>query len=304
MFILLNILIAIHSYSFTHFEEDAPPLGVDNLEISFPQKMQFALLGVDLPKPKTPNSIGEYDKILIPVVEGDSLAAWYIKTDSEKRGIVLMFHGFREEKSAMLPRAREILKMGYNVLLVDFMGSGESYGNQSTFGYLEAENVTAVYDYISELLEPEEKIYMLGFSMGAAAIMKALHDKPMKVDGVILEAPYSSFKTTVANRVDLLGVLNEPTTSLFTFWIGVVNNYNAFEMNPIEYAKSIAVPILHMSGMEDQYISVDEAKSIFNALGSKDKKLYLFEESKHESYLLKHHQKWCELVSEFLLKGN
>lgn len=300
LFILLNILIAVHSYSFTHFKEHALPLPVKSLDISFYQKVKIALLGVSLPKPRATTYPDKYDELTISQEEDKNLCAWHIKTDSLRLGVVILFHGYKEEKSAMLPKANKILDMGYDVVLVDFMGAGESYRNQCTIGYLEADNVVSAYKYVSSNIAPEEKIFLHGFSMGAVAVIKAQSENPMLIDGLIIEAPFSTFKTTVASRATLLGVPKEPTSSLFTFWIGTVNGYNAFDFKPIDFAKNITVPVLHMCGAEDQYISPDESKAIYDAIASKQKNLHLFENSKHENYLLQHDEEWTSLVSDFL----
>lgn len=304
LFILLNILVATHSYGITHFKENAPPLPVESLDIPFFQKIKIALFGIDIPKPKASVFPKQYEDVTIPLDDDDYLSAWHIKTDSVRQGVVILFHGFMEEKSAMLPKAEEILKMGYDVYLVDFMGAGESCGTQSTIGYLEAKNVHQAYNFVSERVEEGEKLFLLGFSMGAVAVIRAQGEKPMNVDGLILEAPYSTLRNTVGSRADLLGVPREPAASIFTFWIGVTNGFNGFNANPIEFAEEIETPVLHMCGAKDQYISVAESEDIQQAIASENKTLHLFEDSTHESYLLKHKKEWIALVSEFLLIKN
>lgn len=303
LLLLANVLIAVHCYKLTHVDEDAPPLGYNSLNVSFLEKLKVAIGGIDYPKPKAASHPNKGEEITIKSREGD-LSGWLIKSDSLSLGTVLLFHGFMDQKSAMLPKAEVFLKIGYDVLLVDFMGAGDSYGNQTTMGYLEAQNVIDVYEYVNQNICPEGKIYLSGFSMGAVAIMKALHDQTMKVDGVILEAPYSTLRNTVGSRAVLLGFPVEPVASIFTFWIGAVNGFNGFDMEPIRYAKSMEIPVLLLCGEEDPYISNEEVESIYDALASKDKTMHLFESCFHESYLAKHPQEWIALVNIFLNKQN
>lgn len=51
------------------------------------------------------------------------------------------FTDMAEKKSSMIDKADVFLDLGYNVFMVDFIGSGGSEGLQTTIGYKEAENV-------------------------------------------------------------------------------------------------------------------------------------------------------------------
>jgi len=299
LFILLNVGIIVQSHSITHFDENAKPLNPDH-KPSFSEKLKIAVFGLDVPRPKVkqyPNR--PYDTLYIPVNEDEQLETWLLHTDSIKHGIVLGFHGYMDEKSTMLDRAYAFLDMGYDVLLVDFMGAGGSYGNQTTIGILEAENVKTVHDYVVTTLK-EDKVIMTGFSMGAVAIMKAQADYDLLTQALILEAPYSTFKGTVEDRLERFNIPKWPTSGLFTFWVGIINGFNAFDANPQEYGKKIFVPTLLMCGGKDQGIPVSETQTIFDQLAANKKELLIFPESLHESYLLKYPEEWRSTVHKFL----
>lgn len=230
----------------------------------------MALFGVDIPKPKSTIVPERYETIHIPLDKDRFLVGWHLQTDSLKKGAVILFHG---------------------------------YGDQTTMGYYEAENVIQTYEYLAPKLDGG-KVFLSGFSMGAVAIMKAMHDKPLNVDGIILEAPFSTLEHTVGSRAKLLGIPKQPIGTLFTFWIGAVNGFNAFGFKSIEYVEDMNVPTLLMCGEKDQHILPAESKAIYDEIGGDNKEFFLFKESKHESYLLKHKTEWVVLVSEFLLCEN
>lgn len=299
--ILVNVAIFIQAYKLTHFSESAKPI-VPEHEPTFTEMVKVAIFGLDVPRPKTkvyPDR--PYETIHIQSDSNKILEAWLLRTDSLKQGIVIAFHGYMDEKSSMLDRAYPLLDMGYDVLLVDFMGAGGSYGSQSTIGYLEAENVKASYDYVTETLK-EDKIVLIGFSMGAVAIMKAQHDYDMLIQGIILEAAYGTFKGTVDKRLDRFGIPHWPASSLFTFWTGIINGFDAFKANPQDFGKKIYVPALVMCGGNDPNIAQEETRLIFDQLASRNKELVYYPESKHETYLLKYPDKWKSTVHGFLHK--
>ena len=84
-------------------------------------------------------------------------------------------------------------------MMVDFMGSGGSEGYRTTIGYEEGEEVKDVYNYL--VAKGEKNIYLFGTSMGAAAILKALHEyKEVTPAGIIIECPFGSMYKTVCAR--------------------------------------------------------------------------------------------------------
>lgn len=126
LFILLNILIARHCYKLTHVVDSVDGKELHK-EITFANGLRFALLGIDIPcsrntqKPSRP-----YQELRISVSEEKSLHSWFIPTHLEAKGTVLIFHGYGDNKGSMVGIADEFANMGYNSLLVDFMGTGES----------------------------------------------------------------------------------------------------------------------------------------------------------------------------------
>ncbi|WP_163307656.1 alpha/beta hydrolase [Dysgonomonas sp. 521] len=297
--ILINAATFIQAYKLTHFSESAKPI-MPGHEPSFAEMVKVAVCGLDVPRPKTkayPDR--SYETIQIRSDSDKVLEGWLLRTDSLKHGMAIAFHGYMDEKSSMLDRAYPLLDMGYDVLLVDFMGAGGSYGSQSTIGYLEAGNVKASYDYATTTLK-EDKIVLIGFSMGAVAIMKAQYDYDMPVRGVILEAAYGTFKGTVDKRLDRFGLPRWPASSLFTFWTGIINGFDAFKANPQDFGKKIYVPALVMCGGNDPNIPQEETQLIFDQLASKCKELVFYPESRHETYLLKYPDKWKSTVQQFL----
>ena len=293
-------MIAIQAYGFTNFGKQSTAVHQDSIAKTTMDKAKAIFLGVDIPKtitkkyPRIP-----YERVNIPFKENDNINAWILRTDSISKGMVVIFHGFLEEKSSKLYYGYNIMNMGYDIVLVDFLGAGESSGYQSTIGYNEAENVKAVYDYLSEN-NYTDNMYLLGFSMGAVAIIKAQHDYNMDVNGLILEAPYGTLEGTIGARLDLVGAPRTIFEQLITFWVGRVNDFDGFALRPQDYAKDIKVPVLLMVGEHDQYVSLDEIQLIHDNLATDNKILSIMSKSKHENYLRKNTREWRIQVRRFL----
>jgi len=295
LFVFMNIVAAFHAYKFTHFANSNGDKTKSPGKLSFVQKIQTLIFGVSNPRPVN----GSKPAITFETVKLKSnkeIECWSIKTGSAK-GTVILFHGFSGEKSSLLDKADIFRSFGYNTLLVDFMGSGGSEGNQTTIGSREAEQVKTSFDYLTK--QGEKKIYLFGTSMGAVAIMKAINDYQIKPEAIIIECPFGSMYQTVCARFTSMNVPAFPMAGLLVFWGGVENGFWAFGHNPTEYAKNITCPTLLLYGAKDEKVSKEETDAIFENLNGK-KELRIYQEAGHENYLSKYKNEWTQDVEKFL----
>lgn len=299
LFVLLNVFAAVQAYSMTHFVDDMDS-DKANVEFTVGNAVKAIVFGIDLPRPTskiTPNRT--FEAVTIPADGQNTLDAWVMRTDSVSKGMAIIFHGYGDEKSGMLHQAYIFLDLGYDVLLPDFMGSNNSYGNLTSLGYLEAENVKQAYEYAANQLN-QKHITLVGFSMGAAAITKAQHDYNLPVNNIILEAPYGRMLDAVSIRMGTIPVLSKFTSVLMTFWGGTLGGFNAFEMNPEEFVKTVNIPTLMMYGGKDPRIPQEESVRIFTNIGCKNKVSKMFPEAMHEDYSVRYKREWTDAVSNFL----
>lgn len=301
VFTLMNTLAYFHAYQFTHFDDPDLPKTPDLPKIPQPekrtlaQKISMLLFGASMPKPRNQTSPAvPYETVKLhsnKVIEG-----WLIGAASSK-GTVVLFHGYGGEKSSLLDKAAIFRDLGYNTLLVDFMGCGGSEGNQTSIGFWEAQQVKTCTEFLMQ--RGERNIILCGTSLGATAIMKALDDHALPVSAIIIECPFSTMLKTVENRFVNLGVPTMPMAHLLMFWGGVQHNFNAFSHNPVEYAKSIACPTLLLYGEKDDKVIPQETAAIFHNLAG-PKSLVTFPEAGHENYLIRYRQEWTAAVARFL----
>jgi len=298
VFIFMNVVALFHSYKFTHFSSNNSTKTKNPKKISTGERINILIFGINNPRPKNKLTPGT-DFQTLRLKSNKEIECWSIRTANSK-GTVILFHGFSGEKSSMLKKAKLFQNLGYSTLLVDFMGSGGSEGNQTTIGFFEAIQVKTCFDY---LIEKEEKnIYLFGTSMGAVAIMKAIHDYDISPKGIIIECPFGTMYQTVSARFDNMNVPHFPMADLLVFWGGVQNGFWAFGHNPIEYAKKIKCPSLLLYGELDKKVSLQEINDIYQNIKG-EKKLIIYPDVGHEDYLIQHELNWTNNVSVFLEYG-
>ncbi len=298
IFVTMNIVAYNHAHTFTHFTQKQVVKTKDAAQLSVREKLHALVFGINNPRlQNTTFPTQPYQTIKLQSYE--SVEAWRIPAGGKAKGTVILFHGYSGNKSGLLDKAAEFLKLGYHTMLVDFPGSGGSGGNQTTIGYKEAEVVKDCYTYLQRT--GEKTIYLFGTSMGAVALMKAIHEYALSPSGIVIECPFGTMYETTVNRFHTMHVPEFPFAPLLVFWGGVSNGFWAFSHNPEAYAKSIHCPTLLMYGNKDDKVSTEETNRIFQNLPG-NKQLVTFEMAGHENYLLNYKREWTRAVGAFLEK--
>lgn len=295
IFILMNVVAIFHSYKFTHFTASVDEKTDGPQNLSFSQKLITLIVGVNNPRPKN-RTVPSTAFDTIKLQSNREIECWSVKT-AESKGTVVLFHGFSGEKSSMLDKSEVFNSLGYNTLLVDFMGAGGSEGNQTTIGFLEAEQVKTSFEYLKG--SGESNIYLFGTSMGAVSVMKSISDCGINPQGIVIECPFGSMYETVCARFETMNVPSFPMAGLLVFWGGAQNGFWAFGHNPTNYAKNIACPTLLLYGADDLNVSRQEIDSIFKNLNCM-KQLKIYQNTGHENYLIKNREEWTKDVQGFL----
>jgi dipeptidyl aminopeptidase/acylaminoacyl peptidase len=264
-------------------------------------RVRVLLTGVNIPRPVShglPSELAPDCRALsIPGPRGVTLASWYCNRGNGTP-LIILFHGYSAEKTSLLGEARAFLDLGASVLLVDFRGSGGSSESYTTVGVHEAEDVAAALHYAGRRLSYRE-VFLFGRSMGAAAILRAVHAHAIQPDGVILEAVFDTLLNTVRHRFRAMDVPTFPSAELLVFWGGWQWGFDGFEHNPSAYATSVRCPTLLMHGERDPRVTLAEARRVFDAIGG-TKEFVTFERSAHESYLSTNASQWRTAVERFI----
>jgi len=296
----LNALAYSHADAMLRFTDGGPRTTAPE-QLTFRSKMQALLAGINILRPSSdrrPSDLAPDCRVLsVPGPNGITLASWYCNR-GKGTPVAILFHGYAAEKTSLLEEAAAFLDLGVSVMLVDFRGSGGSSESYTTVGVREADDVAAAVRYVrGKLLH--SNVFLFGRSMGAAAILRAVHAHAIRPDVVILEAVFGTLLNTVRNRFRTMQIPSFPSAELLVFWGGRQWGFDGFEHNPSDYAVSVHCPALLMHGARDPRVSLTEARRVFDAVpGAKE--FVTFEQSGHESYLSTHASQWRTAVEGFI----
>jgi alpha-beta hydrolase superfamily lysophospholipase len=293
--VLANISAAIYAYKFTHFKEGSPPPPSSKNIITKTWKL---FVGPTFYK-QSINGIPNFPVEEVQLFTQDSILikGWYSKNDSAKACVVL-FHGYSANKSYALREAEQFKSRGYNILLIDFRNHGESSGSATSFGEKENEEVVAAFDYAKQ--QGNQKIILYGISMGAVSVMKAVAQDKIQPTAIIADMPFGSLQDHFKSRAKSIGFPSQPFAFLISTWIGIEQGYNPYTFKTCNYAKDIHCPVLLQWGEKDIYVKKEEIQSIYNCLASTSKKLVVYPEANHESFLNVDPSTWQKEVQYFI----
>jgi alpha-beta hydrolase superfamily lysophospholipase len=119
-------------------------------------------------------------------------------------------------------------------------------------------------------------------------------------DAIVADMPFGSLHDHLKARARVTGFASEPFAFFTTLWIGIESGFNGFSLNTAEYANSVTCPILLKWGERDRYVTANEIESIYQHLASQKKKLVLYPEADHDSYLQSDPILWEKEVGSFL----
>ena len=203
--------------------------------------------------------------VQIPSASGSLLQAWWLPGRPDQ-GAVVLLHGVRGSRLALVRRAEVLHANGLGVLLFDFQAHGESPGRRITFGRLEALDAEAAVGFVRQAA-PRERVGAIGLSLGAAAAL--LGPAPLDVDALVVEAVYPDILTALADRLRVaLGPVAGPLFTpvlvpAFALLLPPVTGIRPADLRPIDHVGELSAPVLLLSGTADRHTLLTEAEAIY-----------------------------------------
>ena len=214
-----------------------------------------------------PKDLPGVEEVEIPVDSAAALHGWWLPAKGRGGAAVILMHGVRANRLAMVHRARVLHERGFAVLLFDFQAQGESPGDRITFGGREGVDAAAAVRFARRRM-PDGRIGVLGVSLGGAAALLAPNG--LDVDAMVLESVFPDIDAALTNRLRVrLGAVLGPILSplvapLFKWELSGVLGVKAEDLRPIDRIGAVTAPVLILSGAEDDRTPPDEARALFD----------------------------------------
>lgn len=148
----------------------------------------------------------DHDEVWIDTPDGETLHAWWLPAKGDARGHVYFLHGNAQNISSHILNVAWLPEAGYNVMLIDYRGYGQSTGAPDLEGALhDAE--TGLRWLGREKDTNALPLFLLGQSLGGAvAITLASEWVPRseepRLSGVIADSTFSGFRAIAREKLD------------------------------------------------------------------------------------------------------
>jgi uncharacterized protein len=156
---------------------------------------------------ETPAAVGlAFEEVTLPTEDGEQISAWYVpaKVGGEDVAPTILFcHGNAGNISGRLRSLQTFSTLGFNTLIFDYRGYGDSTGIPSEKGtYLDA---MACWKYlVDERSVPPSRIVVFGRSLGGAIASHVA--QAMRPGALVLESVFSSVPNMAARMFPLLPI--------------------------------------------------------------------------------------------------
>lgn len=209
------------------------------------------------------------------------LHAYEIKNSESSDIWAIVIHGYMLNGKTMVYYAKEFYNKGYNVLLLDLRGHGQSEGDYIGMGWHDRLDTI---DWINYLVDKNSncKIILHGISMGGATVMMTTgEDLPDNVKVAIEDCGYSSIWDEF--KMQLKSLYNLPTFPVLNAASMVCQmraGYKIEEGSAIEQVKKSKTPTLFIHGDQDKFVPFEMLDKVYEVANCKKQKLVI-EGAKH-----------------------
>jgi pimeloyl-ACP methyl ester carboxylesterase len=227
----------------------------------------FAMRIPRLPLVGSPASVGlTYQDASFPArSDGTVLKGWYIPAGGQS-AIMVVHGGFQnrvDEVVDTLGLARDLAARGYDLLLFDLRGRGESEGRGRALSNIEPDIGGAV-DFLKGKGFSEESMGIVGFCSGAAAA--AIYTGGNGVGALVLDGCFTTVDGMVVAEAIAAGI---PRFLVRAFIPGLTVTtrimYGFVQADPVDVVPHVGSPILFIHEENDTLVSREDTSRLFMA---------------------------------------
>lgn len=223
-----------------------------------------------------------FDEVEITSNDVLKLVGYYLPAETDSNKTAIIAHGYTSQAMNMYSYAKFYHELGYNVLMPDARGHGESEGDYIGFGWPERLDYIQWINYVLKQNGDDTEIVLHGVSMGSATVMMTSgEDLPEQVKAVVADCGYTSAEDVLSYQLKRMYHLPSfpilQATSLMTH---IRAGYSFSEASALEQVKKTDKPILFIHGEDDTFVPVEMVYELYEAANG-DKELLIVQGAEH-----------------------
>jgi fermentation-respiration switch protein FrsA (DUF1100 family) len=227
----------------------------------------------------TPDAHGlDYESVKINTEDGETLSGWFVPA-KDATATVLFFHGNAGNISTRMGYLVMFHGLGYNTLIIDYRGYGESSGIPSEQGtYRDAQ---AAWRFLTDQRSiPSTRIVLLGESLGGAvAAWLAVREKPALL---VLVSAFTSVADMAAAIYPFL------PAHLLT----------RFQYSTRDYLQAVTCPVFVAHSPQDEIVPIEQGRALYAV--APEPKQFLELQGGHNNGFVYMRKEWVRALGDFL----
>ncbi|WP_042463239.1 alpha/beta hydrolase [Neobacillus dielmonensis] len=230
----------------------------------------------------------KFEIVQIKSFDGLTLKARFLKNPNSNGRAVILAHGYRGSGEQMQGITKYYYDLGYDVLKPDARGHGMSEGDYIGYGWHERKDYVDWVDFLKKEKQ-EDRIFLHGFSMGAATVLMTSGEKlPDEVKGIIEDSGYTTVMAELSHQLKYLYHLPVfPIMDVTSIITKIRAGYSFKEASALDSVKKNKLPLFIIHGDQDDLVPTEMAQEIYKAAVSDDKEIWFVPGAGHtEAYTI------------------
>lgn len=208
--------------------------------------------------------------------DGLTLSAYEIKNETPSDKWVVLCHGYMSDATHMAVFAQIFYEQGYNALMPDARGHGNSEGDYIGMGWPERLDIV---QWVNGLVAqyPSCEIVLYGISMGGATVMMTSGEQlPKNVKAIVEDCGYTSAYDEFAYQLDaIFGLPAVPIMQFASFVAWVRAGYRLPAASAVKQVAKSETPILFIHGGDDTFVPSYMIDEVYDAAICEKQKLVI-----------------------------
>jgi pimeloyl-ACP methyl ester carboxylesterase len=212
----------------------------------------------------------------------------YLHSNKSSDTLLLFFHGNGEIAADYDALAGIYTNCGVSLWVVDYRGYGQSTGSPA-YSHI-YEDAQALFKDIPKLGESLDthfrRVLVMGRSLGSASAIHLAATYPNEMHGLVLDSPF-------ADAFALIHRVGGPLLSR--------GDHPEFTDN-IDLIPRCIVPTLFIHGTDDMIIPISDSELLYDACGSKIKRMVRIKGAGHNDLLFRGFEQYCTELREHIIR--
>ncbi|MEI6043085.1 MAG: alpha/beta fold hydrolase [Chloroflexota bacterium] len=209
-----------------------------------------------------------------------TMRGWWIPRENSRR-VLIMVHAKDGTRTFLLPVSQRLWQEGFNILLYDTRGQGQSEGDHYSFGWYEKYDVVGAVNFVKSKGFQPSSIGAVGWSMGAATTLLAMAETP-DIKAGLAESSFGNLDRVFQGQFSSNTGLPDFFYPGIRAAAGLLFGFEVLQTNPEKVFPKLGdrkVFLIH--GEKDQVVPVSEFYRLIEAGGANVAENWLVPSTEH-----------------------